>query len=735
MLLLLGPMLSVALAAQPPGAFLTRSFTPTDGLVGLDVRALDLASPGELLVGTEVGAFLFDGERFRSLPAPPGSGATVVQAVLGTPDGVLVQSETALWRVTPDDRVEVIDATPQTFIHAGFARGPDGEVIVANSNGVFRVARDHLEPLVPADQAPEGWSPRAVLADETGLWIGGLGGLFRFEYGLLSQVTDAPVRALLADGERMLVGREDGLFRDDGTEILLYPPCFVTALARLTDGQVAAGCGAGVRVGRPGGAWESVNADNGLPGPVALSVVGDPDGNLWIGSFGQGLTRLSSLDARLWGRTTGLGGDRAMLRPSHDGGLLVGSLGAAFRLGADLVPEPIDTSGGTDFFDLLELRDGALLGVFYNSLWRLLPGPATRLNADTQGANSIFEMADGSVWVVNRIRAAVSQILPTVGPTLPVPDDLRDAQISTSGSEQLLAAGREGIWRLDRDGFLRTGDGPGRCDSGAVRQGEDGLWVSCTSGVWRASGAGWEQVLVAPEGGMRDLLLTEGEVWASGADRLTRISPSPAEIGPAQGLPTVGFIRTGGRGLARMGPWLLAATDQGVLWIRPEGFSSATEAPTPRIVTVTVRGKPARDLGDLPPEDNVLRVELGEDSLSDPEQIDFRFQLDQAGWSEPFDESSFQLAGLPPGAHQLEVQARRAGGPWSPEPATLALRLRPAWHQRSEVIGAVIGAVLLGVGLVAVERTRRRRGRRRGRRRASSRRQGARTPPGRALGR
>lgn len=707
MLLLVGWTLGAALAAQPPGAFLTRSFTPADGLVGLDVRALDLAAPGELLLGTEVGAFRFDGERFRALPSPVGGGSPVVQALHAFADGVLIQSESALWRVDPEGQVHVIDRTPQAFIHAAMADGPDGAPLVANSQGVYRIVGDQLEPAVPLEQAPEGWGPRAVVADETGLWIGGVGGLFRYEYGLLSRVSPAPVRALLADGEHLLVGREDGLFREDGAEILMHPSCFVTALARLSDGQVAAACGAGVRVGRPGGAWEAVDSTSGLPGPVALAVVGDGDGNLWIGSFGQGLTRLSSLDARLWGRETGLGGDRAFIRQSRRGGLLVGTLGAAFHLSPDLAVTPLDGSGGTDFFDLLEQRDGDLLSVYYAAIWRLQPGPPSRLEVDTHGASTAVELDDGSVWLIDHMRASMYQILPVSGQTMAIPEDLRDSQIVTPLDGPLLVAGREGIWRLEARGWTRLMDGPGRCDAGAVRQGGEDLWVVCSGGAWLRRDGSWEQVLTAPPGGMRDLLLADGEVWASSADRLTRLSPDRMEIGPAQGLPAVGFIRTGARGLAKVGAWLIAATDQGVLWIRPEGFEGSPTPPTPRIVSVSVRGKAVADLQRLAPEDNVLRVELGEDSLSDPSQISFRFQLDEAGWSEPFDDESFQLAGLPPGEHRLAVQVRRAGGPWSPEPAALSLHLRPAWHQRREVIGGAIGAVLLGVALVAVERARR----------------------------
>ncbi len=693
-----------ALAAQPPGAFLTRTLTTADGLGGTDVRALELGAPGELLVGTEAGARRFDGGRFEALSPPPGLDAPGVKAILPLEDGALIASEGGLWRWGPEG-AQMIAARVMPGLHVALERLPDGRILMADGEGIFEVhlSPPRLEPLL-AGELPDGLGPRALLADEGGVWVGGVGGLYRLEDGRLSWRTDGAVRALLADDEGPLVGREDGLYRSDGSEVLLHPRCFVTSLARMKDGRVVAGCGDGARLGRPGGAWEQLDEARGLPGPVVMSAAADPEGNLWLGSFGQGLVRVSNLDVRIWGRESGLPSNRALMLPLQEGGLLLASLGGAVALSPDLTPTPVPMAEDDGLFDVTQDADGRVYGITYGHVWRLLPGPAELIGEAPYGAAILVTLPSG-VFVADTSSSMLRPVGSEAEP-FPVPEDLLDARLVSLGPGELVGAGVDGIWQLVGDLWTRRFDGPGRCQRGEAAMEGEALWVGCSRGVFRREGDGWVAALESETGEVRDLLALDGEIWASLSDRLVRVWPSELVIDRQRGLPAVGLTPSGGRGLEGLAGWLLASSERGVIWLRPESFEEAPAPPVARIAGVNVGGiSVAPDA--IPHDAALIRVALSEDSLSDPGQIDYRFRLDDTAWSEATGEDSLQLAGLGPGRHRLEVVARRDGGAWSEEMAALDFHIRPAWWQRRGVQAGLGLALLGGLGVVVLERTRR----------------------------
>jgi len=700
--------LGMALGAQPPGSFLTRALTTADGLIGTDVRALTLVSPGELLVGTDVGAQRFDGRRFTPIPAPEGLSSGAIKALYDVDGTTYVVSEGGSWTVR-EGVATTLDPTPLPGLHAALTQGPYGGVVLADGRGVYAVSVDppSLKLLYDPAMAPQDLNPRTLLADPDGLWVGAPSGLYRLEDGVLTRRSEGAVRALLADDDGPLVGREDGLFRADGSEVLLYPPCFVTSLARLPDNRVVAGCGDGARIGRPNGAWEEISEASGLPGPVVMSVAADEDGELWLGSFGQGLVRLSYLDVRLWGKESGLLSNRAVLVPGREG-VTVATLSGVLRIGQDLAPHPIELPPeASGLFDVLEDAAGQLYGSTYGAIWRLLPGPATKVGETRHGSVILSERPEG-IYVADTTDGLLQPVGAARDP-ITLPEDLLDARLLGTPSGALVGAGIDGLWRLEGTTWARLGDGPGNCHKGETAMDGETLWVACARGVFRRADSAWKAELESPDGTLRDLLIQGGEVWASLADRLVRLEPSRLVIDRVHGLPPIGFTPAAGRGLARLGSWLLASSEAGVLWVRPEAFEREPAPPDPRISALSAGGRPV-DPAAIPHDAGVLSVALAADTLSDPAQVAFRFQLDQGDWSDPVNDDRLQLAGLMPGDHALNVQVRRAGGPWSPTPATLTFHIQPAWHERLDVrIGAILALSAI-VGLVAYERTRRLRG-------------------------
>lgn len=690
-------------AAAPPGSVISRTFSVADGLPEAGVRDLAMGAPGELFVGTEAGVMRFDGDSFTRLPDPPGLSDTTVRA-LGYADGwLVVQSAGGLWQVR-DGVSTTLELGELRERHAAVAPGRNGTMLVATRQGLIRLQPDGSRAVVFPLSGDA--TPRAVLEDETGIWLGADAGLMRWEGGQLTERGALSVRALLPDPDGMLVGAQEGLFRVDGTPVPVGRSCFVTDLARLRDGRVAASCGDGVRVGRPDEEWQVIGQAQGLPGHVVTAAAADGEGQLWLGLLGQGLVRLSNLTTRLWDRSSGLPSAQVNGLANAGEDLLVAVMGAGLRVGPDLVPRRFDAGEGSghEHFRIGSDGRGGVYATHWQAIQRLTPLPAMQVPGSENLEGEYLLDSDGTLWVRNVHHGFLASLGAQPSRLVGVPAGLAFARLRSSPIAPLHAADVRGVfWRFERGRFAPVGQLPQACPESEVACLGERCWVACKGGTFVGSAAGFERLADAPYD-LGNLMAAEGEVWATTPDSLIRLHPAPLVIGPMQGLPSVGF-RNSGEGLARLGPWLVAITDQGVLWVRPTDYEAAPTAPSARIAGVEREGVAALDLARLDP--GLLSVLLGDDSLADEAQLAFRFRLDQGSWSSPVHEHRLQLAGLAPGAHSLEVQASRAGGPWSPTPASLAFTILPPWHQRADVRLAAILVVALGVGGIWRERTRR----------------------------
>ncbi len=143
----------------------------------------------------------------------------------------------------------------------------------------------------------------ALLTDETGVWIGSAGGLFRFEDNRL-QIYDlaraglpsVAVTALAvdpADGA-LLVGTGSGAARLLGDDVEPLPVAVgdrVTSLASGEEGPVVLGTASGAwRFGANG--WSRLRPVDGLPSTNVSAALVAADGVVWIGGAEGGLARL-----------------------------------------------------------------------------------------------------------------------------------------------------------------------------------------------------------------------------------------------------------------------------------------------------------------------------------------------------------------------------------------------------------------------------------------------------------
>lgn len=685
-----------ALAAQPPGDWLTDTFSLSSGLPGSDIRAIEVMSDGQLLVGTDLGLSVFDGQDFRSVPVPPQWGTVFVRAALPVDDVIYVQSDRGLYAVL-DDAVVVLDEHPQ-FMPAELYAVPGGGVLLANERGVLRINRSGVDfDMEQLSDVPA----RAVISQDQTIWFGSESGLYRVSGSGEVEVAAVPVRRFLPDSDGLLVGREDGLFRLNGEQVPIAPDCFITDMARLPDGRVALSCGVGVRIGRPGETWEVLDEDSGLPGPVATIATVDDHGLLWIGTYGSGLVRVNSLDTLAWTTRSGLFSNQITTITSDGEGLLVGGLGGAVRIEADFSVTALPVE--EDVRQIVRGRTGALFALSHEGVFRSDDEGSVLIPESKGRYGTLYRGDRGQVFLFSPTSQSALFLTPTPGELLEVDPDLLTATVRAGPSGALWAAGTEKLWRLEDSGFVAFGSSPGGCRSGVMEMIDEVLHVSCSHGVYTQSGDSWKRILSARERSFVGLLLDGDAAWVLGNDRLQRLLPERLFIGAERGMPALRLIS--GHSLASFSGWLVAVADQGLVWLRQGAFEQGASPPTVHIEGLLLRGEPITEPFDLGPTDTFLEVVAGADFLGSPEQVRWRFRLDKSDWSAPQQSPRINLSGMTPGDHTVQVQASARGSGWS-APAKADFSIARSLASRPELWAALGGLLLLAGGLIWRERER-----------------------------
>jgi diguanylate cyclase (GGDEF)-like protein len=424
-LLLAALSLGAAASGIPAsGRMVFRAYGPAEGLEHTSLTALAQDAAGFLWVGTEGGAYRFDGTGFRLWGLPEGLPSAWVRAFgpardgtlwIGTRAGLCALRDGAIRHLEPGDPL----ATAR--IHQ-ILQDAKGQIWVAAETGLFRSVGRGLR-FAPVQGWPGG--PAFALAlDPDGLWVGGIATLrFRDDdgewhtYGAADGVPREAVKALLRDRRDTLWVRTPGALRilRPGSSRLapagagLLPPLAVSFYEEslAEDGQdgVLVPTAKGLLRFDASGGWKLLDEGRGLPAGWANRALVDRAGNLWVGSLGlhrlqgggawENFTRLDGLPAD---NTWGLVRDRA-------GVLWIGTSGGLARLDAR-GPAPFAPGAGLVLYALKEAPDGAIWGAGEHPfLVRISPDRTrvTRVPLPASAAQAVpvslaFDR-EGALWV------------------------------------------------------------------------------------------------------------------------------------------------------------------------------------------------------------------------------------------------------------------------------------------------------------------------------------------------
>jgi signal transduction histidine kinase/ligand-binding sensor domain-containing protein len=603
-----------SLVALDPGLavshYLHTSWTQEEGADLPGVQAISQTSDGYLWLGTSTGLIRFDGLRFFHW-APPGAE-----------------------KLRSND-IRLLMAASQ------------GGLWIGSALGINRLDRGHLTDYPAADRWLAG-AVVAMLQDHLGrLWMLGQGpagsslgvlppdGSFQI-YGQREGLPEQRVQTVLEDRQHVLwLGTSTGLCRwspGSRADCLSIPAVNVFSLLEEANGDFLVGDDVSrstLRLSR--GAPRPVIAQLGYASLNPRVMLRDHDGNVWIGTFGQGLLRLAHGRLERFTRRDGLSSDVInTLSEDREGDLWIGTARGIDRLRDPKVVHMSSRDGlSSDLVTAVHAaqQGGAWVGTYGGGLNHVKANHNTRYLMDPAlpgtTVTSLYEERSGRLWVATSaglvyrsgdrfvpVRDTHGRLLDRVfaisgqnhGPIALV--DSRRGLFTVEGgvARPLAIPGlqREGVYQLqfDRSGVLwigyfqggiaavtgrrfrlyTTADGLADGAIRAIYQSADGdIWVGTKTGLGRFRNGSWTTWTARsglPEGGVRGIVEDSPRhtLWLVTADGLLRVSMTDLDDAQTLAKP-VSFLLYGqndGLRLASSGNMVnppITQTDDGRIWL------------------------------------------------------------------------------------------------------------------------------------------------------------------------
>ena len=751
-----------------------RHYDVSDGLAHSHVSAMHQDSKGYLWLATWEGLSRFDGYRFTNYTQADGLGDPIVNDIVEDRKGRIwvATNGGGIARLNDDDRATNSGSTPgrklTSFAISDGIRPNRVNAMVFDSQNNLWCATDGGLYRAPVDQSGQpdfklvvpfaGETRMVAFVDrQERLWFGMENQLIEIlngqtiEYDAKDQLGQHQITGITEIGDRLMVANDSDLFELAGTDPSGRGTWKRVPLALgLNQGINTLFCDSALDLWI--GTWNGLikyrdgkqvlyTTNEGLSSDAVLSLTGDRDGNLWIGTVGGGVSKLSSELIVSFTQTEGLPNqdvrkvieDRSgkIYASISDGGLVRIVEGKALRVpGSQLPPFSnfneriiqdehsnwwIGTNRGLYRFSgpELQLRQGQELnernGLGHLPMGGLYEDPAGRfwVSPEDQGLYCFDPSAQG--------RVAFKQIVPP-DQAVPFPGA---AQVISVGSRILWLGSHECLARLidNRLVMLQPGAGlPETRPRAFFLDSRGWLWIGLRYkgvSVTKDPAAGAPQFTnYSTESG-----LASDAVWAIAEDNSGRMY-----FGTGKGLDqldlTTGRIRhfNTDDGLASDIVNSCFKDHEGNIWIgttlglskfNPRAERTATSAAPIYLSRVQIAGE---DLGL--PETGALRVPQVELSaarnnvtidyvaLSFQGENELRYQYKLDGidkdWSPPTDARSINYAHLAPGSYQFLVRAINPDGVVTREPASFQFRILPPVWQR----WWFITLAALGIGLI-----------------------------------
>lgn len=726
-------LLSVALGAQPPGRFPTRSYGFQDGLEDLSVNALAQTADGFLWAGTDSGLFRFDGQRFERRDLP--QGYEYITALLAGKDG-------RLWAGTRHGLMVTDPGTDQFRTLSELQGRRLNSLGEDPTGGLWALSGDRLL-----------YSREGRVFGPRGDWPGG----------------EEVVKGVFAhpDADDVIVVRSRSLwiFRKSETRWVREEPPLAVTDELLLAAQDGLGflwvrtSSALYRKGRTGSPWERMPGHlEGSP-PNNLRMQRDREGWIWINTL-KGVFRCRGAQAvEMKGGPKGFAAITGLV--DHEGTPWIAANGVLQVLGGgrwrmhtieEGLPSNVVWHLVRDLKGRPWLATDRGLVVGEEDGWKLVhAGQFSRLRRAPDGSLLAVGGPGGTLYRIDPRTRAVQTLRIDVLPASPEsrglavePDgrvwvsDFRDGVASGRMSagrwtwERLVLAGKppKGVWQIVQDPrgtiFLATQAGAFILEDGtwsslgetlplnpfsALRTLDGDVWVFyfdrfCMTrhrreaGTWKRIDE-WRPLADRPNAPvLSNALAADGRVWVGTTRGMGLLDLARKKVdlwySPGEGIPSADSNNHAL--VAEPDGTVWYGTTEGVGCLRPPERSSPA-IPRPALLGWKGGGKPLAVGGPAP-------------ELAPGKPLEARFALNT--YLHPFDtflearlegidsewvklqEQRLRFPSLQPGSYRLEVRGNGPGR--EPGPAlTLEFRILPHWWQTWWAVLLYLGALVLVV--------------------------------------
>lgn len=689
------------------------TFTPTDtpAIPGIWIRCLYLDKTGKLWIGTYKGLAVHDGSTFSSI------------------------------QVVAHGDADVLDIFAITEIN--------GRLMVASNHGLYALQGGVLQhqPGSPA-------VTQALLPRSDGLWIGSLGGVYRFTgkdhqfMALPAGLEKALVTSLVDAQGKLWAGTTLGLYvYDQGTwsaastkPALQESP--TTMMLEDHDHNLWVSSNAGIARFHQGSLSELIPDSNPNGFHSVISAFEDREGNLWLGSQWDGLTRLWNGWTRRYSTAQGLSEPLVWsLAKAPDGAIWVGTNNGLSVLrdghfktvlsGIDL-PHP-------HAYNLMADADRIWVGtrrglVLYRN--GKVERPALFEPMANAQINGIVRSRSGAIWLPTS--EALFRVRGDKLDRFGTEQGLRDTRIrlvKELADGRLLVGTQDGLY-LFENGYLvqqglTTGLPPG-LDVTAIHELGNGDWVlgSLDQNLYVRHGARWSRI--SSEQGLQDnpaFYITEdstGYLWVAGIRGVERLPIADlarlregkiTRVDAEMVLNERGDRRSGQQGFCCNGAGNSKGfIDHDVLWLPSRDGVVALDThaiiknPVPPDVMIERvqfqdhwHDVSASERLVLPEAARDLAFEFTAFSFQDPDSVTLSYQL--VGYDPVWRDlhvvspRTVNYTNLPSGDYVFQVKAANNAGVWSRTVARLPFRITPRFQETP--LFFVLGLLLLGTVLYA----------------------------------
>lgn len=323
---------------RPADSYSINSWFTENGLLTSKIRDSVQTRDGYLWLATAQGLARFDGKHFTSFtgvshPELRGGGFF---AVLEAPDGTLwFGGDNGLfrWRNGHFDRFTTEQGLAHNYVRA-LALTRDGTIVACTRTGYSFVRDGHITTPGGIWKQAMGVTRSYLKRADGSIWLGTDNGLWRITGEKIEQLSDTA----------KLKGNT------------------FTSLLETKEGALFIGYNLGVRCVLPGGKIMDYGASQGLSNPRVSALREDHDGNIWIGTYGGGLYRMTRDQIEKVTNARELEGILIQgIYESPEGGLWVATTVGLFRL-TDNVSSSVSSTEGlvqTSVYAVYEASDAA----------------------------------------------------------------------------------------------------------------------------------------------------------------------------------------------------------------------------------------------------------------------------------------------------------------------------------------------------------------------------------------